>query len=76
MKAGNKNAPSNKSLLLLLAFFQGIGIKTNELVSNMNLYDQNKLTKGYIITAEKIFCLTRSLILSIFYFTNFSMEFF
>ena len=65
---------TNKSLLLLLAFFQGIGIKTNELVSNMNLYDQNKLTKGYIITAEKIFCLTRSLILSIFYFTNFSLR--
>jgi len=34
----------NKIILLIIAFFEGIGIKTNELISTMNLY-RNKSSK-------------------------------
>ena len=47
---------------------EGICIKANELVSNMNLYDNKIVNEGYIITSELIICLTKSLILSIIYF--------
>lgn len=58
---------SNKIILLIIAFFEGIGIKTNELISTMNLY-RNKLSKiGYLIISEILFCLVRGLILSIIY---------
>ena len=57
----------NKTLLLALAFLEGIGIKSNELVSTINLYSNNELTEGYIIESETIFCLTRTIILSIIY---------
>ena len=58
---------NNKMILLIIAFFEGIGVKTNELISTMNLY-QNKSSKtGYIIVSEIIFCLVRGLILSIIY---------
>lgn len=59
---------NNKIILLFLAFFEGVGIKTNELISTMNLYNIDNFNEGYIITAEKIFCITRTLILSIIYF--------
>ena len=64
----------NKTLLLIIAFLEGLGIKTNELISTMNLYSPKKLTEGYIIISEKIFCITRSLILSIFYFLPLSLK--
>lgn len=64
----------SKIFLLILAFFEGIGIKTNELVSTMNLYDNKKLTEGYIIKSEQIFCITRTLILSIAYFLNLNLK--
>ena len=65
---------TNKLLLLVIAFFEGIGIKTNELVSTINLYSGNNLNKDYIITCEKIFCITRSFILSIIYFLNINIK--
>ena len=64
----------NKTFLLIIAFLEGMGIKTNELVSTMNLYSTKKLTEGYIIISEKFFCITRSLILSIFYFLPLSLK--
>ncbi len=64
----------NKNLLLFIAFFEGIGIKTNELVSTMNLYNVKELNAGYIITSERIFCVTRSLILSVIYFLSFDLK--
>lgn len=64
----------NKNLLLIIAFLEGIGIKANELVSTMNLYSTNKLSEGYIITSEKIFCVVRALILSIIYFLPLSLK--
>lgn len=57
----------NKFLLLIVAFFEGIGVKTNELISAMNLYRNKSCKTGYIIVSEIIFCLVRGLILSIIY---------
>ena len=57
----------NKSVLLLIAFLEGMGIKTNELVSSINLYHVSNFSNGYIILAEKIFCLTRTIILCLIY---------
>lgn len=65
---------NNKTILLIIAFFEGIGIKTNELISTMNLY-QNKTSKtGYIIISEIIFCLVRGLILSIIYIFKINLK--
>lgn len=61
---------NNKILLLIIAFLEGIGIKTNELVSTINLYNTKELNHNYIINSEIIFCLTRTIILSIIYFTT------
>ena len=57
----------NQIILLIIAFLEGIGIKTNELISTMNLYHNKSSKKGYIIISEIIFCLVRGLILSIIY---------
>lgn len=57
----------NKIFLLILAFFEGMGIKTNELISTMNLYNTTNLNVEYLITSEKIFCLTRTILLSIIF---------
>ena len=65
---------NNKIILLIIAFFEGIGIKTNELISTMNLY-QNKSSKtGYLIISENIFCLVRGLILSIIYILKLDLK--
>ena len=61
---------SNYFILLIIAFFEGIGIKTNELVSTINLYNNNDISNGYIITSEKFFCIFRTLILSVIYFIS------
>ena len=58
---------NNKIILLIIAFFEGIGVKTNELISTMNLYHNKSNKTGYIIVSEIIFCLVRGLILSIIY---------
>ena len=57
----------NKTILLIVAFLEGIGIKTNELVSTMNFYQYYDNDIGYLIISEKIFCLVRTIILSIIY---------
>ena len=57
----------NKTILLIIAFLEGIGLKTSELIGTMNLY-RNKTSKiGYIIICETLFCLVRSIILSAIY---------
>lgn len=65
---------NNKIILLIIAFLEGIGIKTNELISTMNLY-QNKSNKiGYLIISEILFCLVRALILSIIYIFKINLK--
>lgn len=65
---------SNQIILLIIAFFEGIGVKTNELISTMNLY-RNKSSKiGYLIISEILFCLVRGLILSIIYILNINLK--
>lgn len=63
---------TNKYLILLVGFFEGLGIKMFEIVSAENIYNINKDTniKGYLILVEVIFCLTRSLLCLIGYFIN------
>ena len=63
----------NKNILLIIAFLEGIGIKTNELVSTMNLYSGSFRMK-YIIDSEKIFCITRVIILSMIYFLPLNLK--
>lgn len=65
---------SNKIILLVTAFFEGIGIRLNELVSNTNLYSHQEFPESYIITSEKIFCLTRTIILSIIYILDINLK--
>lgn len=63
---------TNKYLILLVGFFEGLGIKMFEIVSAENIYNIKKSTniKGYLILVEIIFCLTRSLLCLIGYFIN------
>ena len=63
---------TNKYLILLVGFFEGLGIKMFEIVSAENIYNINRDTniKGYLILVEVIFCLTRSLLCLIGYFIN------
>lgn len=63
---------TNKYLILLVGFFEGLSIKMFEIVSAENIYNINKDTniKGYLILVEVIFCLTRSLLCLIGYFIN------
>ena len=58
----------SKNLLLVIALLEGIGIRTNELVSTINLYDYDEIGEGYIIISERFFCIIRALVLSIIYF--------
>ena len=64
----------NKNILLILAIFEGIGVKTNELVSTINLYNIKTTNPGYIIISEQIFSAIRCLILSIIYFLPFDLK--
>ena len=68
-----KLSTQNKNFLLVLAFFEGMGIKTNELVSTMNLYNNHKLSTGYLIISETIFCIVRATILIVFYLFKVSL---
>lgn len=63
---------TNQTILLIIAFLEGIGVKTNELVSTMNLYNINKHKSqtGYLIISEIIFCLTRTIFLCIIYLSK------
>ncbi len=61
----------NPIFLLILAFFEGIGIKIFEVVSTKNIYNIDKVNViGYLIVVELIFCLVSSFIFVIFYFIN------
>ena len=57
----------NKNILLIIAFLEGIGIKMNELVSTINLYNYKDSDIGYLIASEKIFCIVRTIILVIIF---------
>jgi len=65
---------SNNNILLLIAILEGIGIKTNEVISTMNLYREKNNTTGYLIISEIIFCLVRSIILIPFYIFNLNIK--
>lgn len=65
---------TNTILLLFIAILEGIGIKTNEVVSTINLYKNEKYEIGYLIICEIIFCLVRTLILLIFYILNLKLK--
>lgn len=62
----------NKYLILVIAFFEGLGAKLFEVVSTENMYSIKKDTnvKGYIIEVEIIFCLVRSIMCIIGYLIN------
>lgn len=62
----------NKYLMLVISFFEGIGIKSFEIVSSENMYDINKEInkKGYTLKAETIFCITNVIMYTIFYIIN------
>lgn len=61
---------TNQIILLLVAILEGIGIKTNEVISTLNLY-QNKINNiGYLIISEIIFCLVRAAVLLIIFILN------
>jgi len=55
---------------------EGIGIKTNELISTLNLYNyqENRSFTGYLIISEVIFCVIRVLILGWMYISNISLK--
>ena len=57
----------DENILLIIAFLEGMGIKMNELVSTINLYDYNGSNIGYLISCEKIFCIVRTIILFIIF---------
>lgn len=63
---------TNKYLILVVAFFEGLGIKMFEIVSSENIYNIKKDTniKGYIVLVEIIFCIIRSIFCLIAYFIN------
>ena len=63
---------TSKYLILVIGFFEGLGIKMFEIVSAENIYNIRKDTniKGYIVLVEIIFCFTRSIFCLIGYFIN------
>lgn len=64
----------NKTILLIIAFLEGIGVKTNELISTMNLYKNKTSKTGYLVVSEIIFCLVRGLLLSIIYIFRINLK--
>lgn len=63
---------SNKYLVLVIALFEGLGIKIFEIVSSENIYNIKSTTniKGYLLIVEIIFCLVRSIMCLMGYFIN------
>ncbi len=63
---------TSKYLILVIALFEGLGIKMFEVVSTINMYNIEKKAnvKGYLIVVEIIFCLTRAGMCLICYFIN------
>lgn len=59
---------TDKYIILILAFFEGLFIKIYEIVSTKNLYQtKTNNIKSYLIKAEIIFCLIRTILMLIFY---------
>ena len=58
---------TNRTILLIIAFLEGIGLKTSELIGTMNLYHNKNSKIGYLIISESLFCLVRCIILSTIY---------
>lgn len=67
---------STKYILLIIAFLEGIGVKVNELISTMNLYNyyESDAFLGYLIVCEIIFSITRGIILLMFYVGNLPLK--
>ena len=63
---------SNRYLILLIGFFEGLGIKMFEIVSSQNIYNIKKNTnvKGYLVIVEIIFCSIRCIMCIIGYLIN------
>ena len=64
----------NQTILLLVAILEGIGIKTNEVISTMNLYQNKENSIGYLIVSEIIFCLVRTLVLLIIFILKLTLK--
>lgn len=62
---------TSKILLIMISFFEGIGIKMYEIISTENMYNikDNDINK-YLIFIEVIFCLTRAVACLIFLFID------
>lgn len=62
----------SKYLILVIALFEGLGVKMFDIVSAENIYNINNNVniKGYLITVETIFCLVRCIMCIIGYFIN------
>lgn len=60
---------TSSSILLIVAFFEGLLTKMYEMVSTTNVYSKDyKDINSYLMLVEFIFCLVRSLICLFFYF--------
>ena len=64
----------NEIFLLMIAFLEGIGLKTNELVSTMNLYCVKNFKTGYLIISEIVFCLVRCVILCLIFILKLKLK--
>lgn len=65
---------TNKIFLLIIAIAEGIGIKTNEIISTINLYQNKENNIGYLILSEIIFCIVRCIILIPIYILNLNIK--
>ena len=58
----------NRYLLYLVAFIEGLCFKEYEYYSTLNLYDNNNNNiSSYLIKSEIIFCISKSIIILLFY---------
>lgn len=58
---------TNKYLILLIAFFEGLFMKVYEVVSMKNFYQVDENIKSYLLISEITFCFSQSLFCLIFY---------
>lgn len=65
----------NKNILMIIAFFEAIGIKIFELVSHNNLYNIKDIeVKGYILVVESIFNITKFIMFFVFYLFDLNLK--
>ena len=65
----------NKNILMIIAFFEAIGIKIFELVSHNNLYNIKDIeVKGYVLIVESIFNITKFIMFFVFYLFNINLK--